>query len=128
MKRHILFVLVLVTLAVQAPRAQGPQAQWTQPDVASAAQAATFTYRLYVTPAGTATPNAAVILSGVACTGVPPAAVNCTAPLGPAVASTALVTGAKSAITAQDAATTETAQSAPFLPGASVPTTLLIKR
>jgi hypothetical protein len=98
---------------------------FTQQNVASVAQAQGFTYRLYVTPSGSTTQGPAIVATGITCTGTAPT-VNCT---GTVAAANATVTGAKSVITAQDAVngSTESAQSAPFSPGANVPTGLKVQ-
>ena len=107
--------------------AQSGSIAFSQQNVASAAQAQGFTYRLYVTPFGSTTPLAAVGIPGVTCTGTgtAPITANCTAPL-PLAARTGLVTGATSRLTAQDGTTTESALSAPFVPGAGVPGALTL--
>lgn len=113
----VLFLLLLP----QEGSAQGT-VTFAQSNVQSAAQAATFTFRLYVTPPGTTTPNPAVVLTGVTCTGSGPAPVtaSCTAPL-PTAGAGAKVTGAKSQLSAQDGATAESGLSPPFSSGASAP-------
>ena len=97
---------------------------WTQTNVASAAQAQGFTYKLYVTPALSTTQNPAVVLTAVTCTGTG-SSVPCT---GTVAAPTSMITGAKDALSATDpVSATESAQSAPFSPGANVPTGLKVQ-
>ncbi len=129
MSRRILGLTVLAGVVLVTARliAQTPQATWTQPNVASTAQAQGFTYRLYVTPSGSTTPNVPIVLAGVTCTGAVPT-VNCSAAIGPTVSATALVTGAKSILGVQDVANgTPEALSAPFTAGASAPTALRVQ-
>lgn len=123
--KRLLFALMFLGFA-HAASAQ--TVTYTQGDVTSTLHAQGFTYRLYVTPSGSQTPNAPIVLLNVVCTGAPPS-VTCTAPL-PAGAGAALVTGAKSTLTAQDTATGtgESAPSLPFSAAAGVPTTLRIAR
>ena len=124
--RRYVLSCVLALLPVTA-FAQTPTVSWSQGNVVSAAQAQSFTPRLYVTPSGSSTQNAPVVVTTVTCTGAS-APFACSAPL-PAAASAATVTGAKTTITVQDTAngTPESPQSAPFTAGASVPTALRIQ-
>ena len=122
MRRLSLTILVLLVAA----RAQAqPTTSWTQGNVTSTAQAAGFTYRLTVTPNG-GSALAPIPLVSVACSGAAPS-VACTAPL-PAAGVAALITGAKSVLTAQDTAngTPESAPSLPFTPAAAVPQALKV--
>lgn len=125
MKRFAFLFLLLLAI----PATAHAQVQWTQSNVQSAAQAQGFTYRVYVTPAGSsiATP---ITIAGVACTGsgTAPIAASCTAPISSAlIAAGATITGAKSELTAQDGTSGESAKSAPFSLPASVPTGLVVK-
>jgi len=96
-------------------------AQWNESNVASAIQAQGFTYRLYVTPAGSPTTNAPVILTSVTCTGVAPT-VLCSAPV-----TVSVVTGTKVELTAADSPTgLESAKGVPFISPAVAPTGLKI--
>lgn len=124
--RTILLTAIVLGLAHSA-QAQSATVSWSQGNVVSAAQAQSFTPRLYVTPSGSTTQNAPVVVTTITCTGAS-APFACSAPL-PAAASAATVTGAKTTITVQDTAsgTPESAQSAPFTAGASAPTGLRIQ-
>lgn len=121
MKKLWLVTLLLIPCEAWA---QSKQVTWTQSNVASATQAQSFEYRLYVTPAGATTPNAPVLLASTLCGGTAPT-VNCSTVL-PVAANAALITGAKSELTAKEASSSESAKSAPFFLGASAPTTLVI--
>lgn len=120
--RIIGLVVTLCFFAVKA-EAQAAQYQWNQNNVVSAAQAQVFEYRIYLTPAGATTSNAPILLTGVTCTGVPPT-VNCVTNV-PATLNAALITGAKSEITAKEASSVESPRS-PFTSGASAPGTFRI--
>lgn len=115
--KQILLALVLLMFALPA---SAQTVTFTQQNVASAAQAGGFTYRLYVTPSGNPTQNAPVVIPNVTCTGTTIA--NCTAPL-PTAAIAALVTGAKSVLTAQDTVngSVESLPSPIFMAGATAP-------
>jgi hypothetical protein len=117
-------ILILITLIFLSREARAQTVTFNQTNVASAVQAQSFVYKLYVTPSGSTTVNTPVTLTSVNCTGTPPA-VNCT---GTVTASAATITGAKSTITATDPVSNlESVQSLPFIPPASVPTGLIIK-
>lgn len=115
--KQLLLALALLLLPALA---HAQTVTFTQQNVASAAQAGGFTYRVYVTPSGSTTQSAPVVIAGVTCTGT--TAVTCTAPL-PTTALPALVTGAKSYLTAQDTAggSSESLPSAIFTAGAAAP-------
>jgi len=124
MKRLLLtssFLLCFASLCV----AQNAQVTWDQSGVASATQAQGFTYKLYVTPAGSTTPNAPVQLTSVLCGGTAPQ-VSCSTAL-PASASIATITGARSTLTATDPASKiESEASAPFFKPTAAPTNLKV--
>lgn len=122
--RSLMFKTIFILLALASlAHAQGPQATWVQSSVQSATQAQGFTYKLYVTPAGSSTANSPVTLSSVLCGGTAPT-VSCSAPLPSS--SPALVTGARSSLTATDSGGIESAQSVPFTKPAVAPTSLSI--
>lgn len=117
-------LLMFASFMFVATFASAQTATFTQGNIASTTQAAGFTYKLYVTPSGSTTQNPAVTLTSVTCTGTAPT-VSCS---GTFVALAATVTGAKSTLTATDPISAiESAQSAPFSPGASAPTGLKVQ-
>lgn len=123
--RRFLFGLAMLGVAIGAHAQTPATVTWVQEGVGSATQAQGFTYRLYVTPAGTTTTNPPVVLTAVLCGGTAPS-VSCSLPL-PTAAAAATVTGARSELSAADSATgTESARSAPFIFPARVPTNLRI--
>jgi len=115
--------MMCVFLGARSASAQ-PTTSWTQSNVASTAQAAGFVYSQTITPFG-GTPLAPIQLTGVTCSGTVPS-VSCSAPL-PAAGVAALITGAKSTLTATDPSTGAVSpSSAPFTPGPSAPTALKV--
>ena len=122
MRTIVLFGGFLLVASIASAQ---PTTSWTETNVTSTAQAAAFTYRLTVTPNG-GTALAPIVLASVTCSGTAPS-VACTAPL-PAAGVAALITGAKSVLTAQDTTngTSESAPSLPFTPAAAVPTGLKV--
>lgn len=105
---------LLIVLAFALP-ASAQTASWAAPDnLASAAQAPTLEYRLYVNN------GAAVLLSGVTCSGALPT-VTCTAPLP---AGTPQTIGTKYELTAKETNSTESPRSVPFIQPAHAPINL----
>lgn len=121
MKKVLILVVLLLSLASVS---EAQQVTWVQNNVASATQAQNFTYKLYVTPAGSTTSSAPINLSSVLCGGTLPN-VQCSTVL-PQTANAALVTGAKTELTATDGTSAESPKSPPFSQPAAAPTTLKI--
>lgn len=125
MFKRLILATVLVLVA-SVSYAQGSTVQFVQGNAVSVAQAQSFEYRVYLTPALSITTGAPVLLSNVTCvTAIAPNTFNCTAPL-PTTLSGATITGAKSELTAKESATLESGKSAPFIMGANAPSTLKI--
>lgn len=123
------FFAAIAVLSLAVPKASAQNVTWSQPNVATAAQAQGLTYSLTTTPPG-GSAGSPVTLTSVVCTGsgTAPITAACSAPL-PSTASGAIVTGAKSTLTATDTVngTGTSLPSLPFIPGAAVPTGLVIK-
>lgn len=120
---RLLTCSILVLLFSSIAHAQSPQATWVQQGVVSATQAQGFVYKLYVTPAGASQPISPVTLSSVLCGGTAPS-VSCSAPLPSNTP--AIITGAKSALSATDSSGIESAQSVPFTKPTVAPINLSI--
>lgn len=115
-----------ILLLATAAYGQNAQVTWEQPGVVSATQAQGFTYKLYVTPAGSQTTSPPVTLNSILCGGTAPT-VACSTVL-PSSASQATITGAKSTLTTTDTANggAESAPSAPFIKPTVAPINLKV--
>jgi hypothetical protein len=121
MRRILIGLIVLLIPNVVLAQ----QVVWNQSGVSTPTQAQGFTYRLYVTPAGSSTTSAPVTLTSVLCGGTVPN-VQCATVL-PTAASAANITGAKSELTtAESTSGVESSKSTPFIKPADVPTNLRI--
>lgn len=127
MKRYlVVFVLVILSSLVYPNVSWGQTVQFTQSNVLNVAQAQTLEYRVYLTPSGSVNSNTPVLLTNVTCVAAIPAnTFNCTA-LNQVTLSAALITGAKSELTAKEANTAESNKGTPFFQGASVPSLLKV--
>jgi hypothetical protein len=125
MMKHLTTLLAAVALVLGLASLASAQVTLTQANVVSAAQATGFTYTLTVTPFG-GSPGAGIVVA-LTCTGTPPS-VACTGPSATVVAAGALITGAKTTVTATDPSTgLISGASLPFTAGPAAPGLLQIR-
>lgn len=127
MKIRLVGIFVFILLLSFVSKSNAQTVQFTQSNVLNAIQAQALEYRVYLTPSGAVNTNTPVLLTNITCVAVAgqPNTFSCTA-LNQVALSAALITGAKSELTAKETNTMESQKSTPFFQGANVPSLLKV--